>query len=72
MTNENCLRGIRCPNCGNQDRFLIVAAILAEVTDDGADIAKHSDVEWDDDSHTRCPECNQDGPLATFHANQEE
>ena len=66
MTNENCLEGIRCPKCGNEDRFFIVAITLADVTDGGADIAKHTDMEWNDDSHSRCPECGYHAPLKEF------
>ncbi len=72
MSNGNCLEGIRCPTCGNEDRLFIAATILAEVTDDGADLAPHSDVEWDDSSFTRCPECGRQGPLAVFRNQQEE
>jgi hypothetical protein len=66
MANDNCLEGIRCPQCGNEDRLLIVTTVLAEVTDDGADIAGGSDMQWDDASMTRCPECDRDGPLKEF------
>jgi len=66
MTNENCLKGIKCPKCGNEDGFFIGATIIADVTDDGADIAKHTDIEWDDDSHTRCPDCGEEGVLGGF------
>jgi predicted RNA-binding Zn-ribbon protein involved in translation (DUF1610 family) len=66
MTNDNCLAGIKCPQCGNEDRFLIAATITADVTDDGANIAKNTDMEWDETSHTRCPDCGKDGPLAGF------
>jgi hypothetical protein len=66
MTNENCLKGIRCPQCGNQDRFLIVARIMVDVTDAGADIANGPGMEWDEDSLTICPECDRDGPLREF------
>jgi hypothetical protein len=66
MTNENCLEGIRCPQCGNEDRLLIVATILADMTDDGADVADGSDWDWDDESLAVCPECGQDGPLGEF------
>jgi hypothetical protein len=68
MTNENCLEGIKCPQCGNEDRMLIVTTALADVTDDGADIADGSDMHWDDASLTRCPECDRDGPLKEFRA----
>ena len=72
MTNENCLRGIECPKCGNEERFFIVATIVADVTDEGADTAKGSDHHWDDGSMTRCPECDWDGPLATFRIREKE
>ncbi len=45
MTNTNCLEGIQCPQCGNADRFRIVATSLFTVTDDGTE--DHGDVEWD-------------------------
>jgi len=70
MTNENCLEGIKCPKCGNEDRLFIVATILADVTDDGADIAKHSDMEWSDSSHARCPDCGESGALSNFHTEE--
>jgi hypothetical protein len=67
MTNQNCLAGVKCPECGNEGRFLIFTTILADVTDDGADIAAGSDIHWDDASMTRCPDCDRDGPLSEFH-----
>ena len=67
MTNENCLKGVKCPKCENEDRFFIVATIVADVTDDGADIARHTDWEWDGSSHTQCPDCGEAGPLSQFH-----
>jgi hypothetical protein len=66
MTNTNCLSGVKCPQCGQEDRFLIFSTILAEVTDEGADVAHGSDWHWDDSSMARCPECDRDGPLAEF------
>jgi hypothetical protein len=68
MTNNNCLEGIKCPQCGNEDRLLIVTTVLADVTDEGADIAEGSDMHWDDASFARCPECDRDGPLREFRA----
>jgi hypothetical protein len=66
MTNRNGLAGIQCPHCDKERRFLIVATILADVTDAGADIADGSDMHWDDASMTRCPDCDRDGPLSDF------
>ena len=71
MTNTNCLENIKCPACGNEDRFLIAANIVVDVTDDGADIASPmycNGFEWDDDSYTRCPECDKEGKLKEFKA----
>ncbi|MCZ2340456.1 MAG: hypothetical protein LC104_01510 [Bacteroidales bacterium] len=70
MTNTNCLEGIRCPQCGNEDRFMIAAKVIVEVTDDGADIASPqygNGYEWDDASYCRCPECDREGTLKEFH-----
>ncbi len=64
MTNENCLEGIRCPACGQEDRFKITAIITCLVTDDGSEPV--GDHEWDDDSSTHCPECGFDGKLKAF------
>lgn len=65
MTNENCLQGIRCPACGQEDRLKITALITCVVTDDGSDPV--GDHEWDDDSGTHCPNCGFDGKLKAFH-----
>ena len=64
MTNTNCLEGIRCPKCGQEDRFLISGFAQFEVTDDGSEsVGDHG---WDDDSATRCPECCHEGKLREF------
>lgn len=70
MKNENCLRGIRCPKCGNEDHFYIEASILAYVTDDGADMAKHTDMEWNEDNYARCPDCGESGVLGEFRTGE--
>lgn len=64
MTNRNCLDDIRCPQCGQQDRFKIAALITCVVTDNGSEPA--GDHEWDDDSSTHCPQCGFDGKLKCF------
>jgi hypothetical protein len=67
--NTNCLEGIKCPGCGNEDRFVITVTALATVTDDGFTRMEGGD--WDDSSHIRCPECGADGAVATFTAEEE-
>jgi hypothetical protein len=64
MTNTNCLEGVRCPVCGNEAEFLISTHSVATITDEGVDDA--TDHEWDDNSYTRCPECDEDGELSEF------
>jgi hypothetical protein len=68
MPNDNCLDGIRCPGCGNEDAFYIQSSAVMYVTDDGAEC--RSDIEWDDDSHTQCVQCERTGKLAGFRASQ--
>ena len=64
MANENCLSGIKCPDCGQEDKFYIVASAEFEVTDDGTDT--HSGVGWDNESHIRCAECGAAGKVKHF------
>lgn len=66
MANDNCLEGIKCPECGHEDRFFISVEVLCEVTDDGAVPSEHSDMEWQDTSFIRCCECNKCGRVGEF------
>jgi len=65
MTNENCLEGIKCPACGNEDVFRIGVTTTAIVTDDGAEV-EHGEMEWDKDSHAECANCLERGKLSHF------
>lgn len=38
MSNNNCLQGLACPKCGNEQRLVIEVASLASVTDAGTDV----------------------------------
>lgn len=62
--NTNCLEGLRCPQCGNNAKLVIAGNSFFEVTDDGTE--SHGDVEWDNNSATRCPECHFAGLLKQF------
>jgi hypothetical protein len=64
MSNSNCLDGLRCPRCGQEDRLDIVARVMCRVTDDGSE--PFGDHDWDDDSVAVCPGCGCDGRLGDF------
>lgn len=67
VPNTNCLEGIKCPDCGNEDTFRIAGTTIFTVTDEGTE--DHGDVEWNDDSHAECAECGREGPLKEFAKN---
>ncbi len=52
--NVNCLEGMRCPKCGQEDSFNISVTACVDVTDDGTDDI--SNVEWDNESVIVCNE----------------
>ena len=64
--NENCLKGIRCPKCEQEDSFRIEGKTLFLMTDDGTD--EFGDVDYDDGSTAYCTDsgCAYFGPLAVF------
>lgn len=64
MSNENCLKGIRCPECGSAEPFNIVALATFLVYDTGTD--RVDDVEWDDDSRITCTYCGMQGQVKDF------
>ena len=69
VENDNCLAGLRCPDCLQEERLDIEGSSVFKVFDDGTD--GHSDVEWDDDSFVHCPECGHDGTLAEFRIDED-
>ena len=67
--NTNCLAGIKCPQCGNEDRFSIMGTSLFIVTDDGAE--QTGDIEWDENSLCVCYGCYRKGKLSEFQMEEE-
>lgn len=63
--NHNCLEGVRCFNCLQEDVFHVAAVILVEVRDNGTEDLQ-TDYEWNDDSYCKCPTCGQEGKLLDF------
>lgn len=64
MTNTNCLEGMRCPNCGQEDRFKIQGTCMFDVTDNGSEACGNH--EFNGESYCQCTECDRYGKLAEF------
>lgn len=64
--NTNCLEGISCPACGDEDKFRISCMVDAIVTDDGADIADNNHWDWHDESDCSCCNCGHYAKLKEF------
>lgn len=65
MANTNCLEGVACPNCGQDERFEISARVWATVTDDGTE-DQGGDYEWTDADPCVCTKCDFRGVLGQF------
>jgi len=69
--NTNCLEGMKCPRCGNEDKLLVLASVWIALQDDGSDpsddaLKMHGDQEYDNDSTCECPECGCTAALGLF------
>lgn len=63
--NANCLKGVKCPKCGQDAKFGIAMDIVHEVTDDG--VGDHiGELDWSDDSYCECRECWFSGKFKDF------
>jgi hypothetical protein len=67
MTNDNCLDGIQCPACGQEETFRIEITTMSTVSDDGAEL-EYGEMHWDETSYTECVDCLKHGPLSDFGA----
>ena len=65
MANENCLEGMKCPKCGNEDVFRISCEVVCKVTDEGAE--GFGDTYWDDESWCYCSHCEKEGKVKDFY-----
>jgi hypothetical protein len=64
--NTNCLEGIKCPDCGNEESFMVTVTGITKVTDDGTDHV--TDLEWAEDAPTICNQCQRTGKWNDFLA----
>ena len=61
--NSNCLQGMRCPKCGQNECFIITATRHCEVHlyEDGTDESTYGSVDWEDTAPASCAECDWAG-----------
>lgn len=67
MANTNCLDGLSCPRCGQDEKLNITTETTWRVTDDGTEHVV-GDIAWDDDSLCYCPAsgCGFCGQVSEF------
>jgi phage FluMu protein Com len=65
MPNTDCLEGIRCPGCKQEDELMIELLVSVRITDDGTE-DQGGDYEWDDNSPCSCPKCKFLGTIKDF------
>lgn len=64
MPNSNCLKGIKCPKCGSENKFQIHAQCWVIAEDDGTDEA--TDFEWGEQDGIICLNCKHRGIVRDF------
>jgi hypothetical protein len=66
--NENCLAGVRCPDCGNTESFRVVALVWTVVGDDGAVLdPEDMSMDYEPDSVAICRQCGKRAWWTDFH-----
>jgi len=68
--NTNCLAGMRCPQCGNEDMLKIHVSGFVDMTDDGCD-GFAGDIDFDGRSHCQCPQCGHADTVKGFFGAKE-
>lgn len=64
MSNDNCLAGMRCPECGSYEPFDIRAEVTVTMFDEGSD--GDYGYEWNEESLCFCKKCDHGGWVADF------
>lgn len=62
MPNDNCLAGMRCPDCESEGPFKIHGNALFTVDDTGSD--DFEQVDWDKTSAASCMNCEWNGTVS--------
>jgi hypothetical protein len=63
--NTNCLEGMKCPKCAQEESLKIEATCLFTVTDDGTE-DDGDGREWSDTNYCECTECGHRGIVTDF------
>jgi len=61
--NNNLLAGYHCPQCGEEETFVITTMTALTVTDDEI---THENAEWDNESLCRCNACGYEAKAGDF------
>lgn len=64
MTNVNCLAGLACPQCGQDELIQVQMSVWGDLIDNG--VAEYGESEFGDTSKAYCSECDFAGTLADF------
>lgn len=62
--NSNCLRNMRCPNCANENGFLVEVVTSINMYDDGT--GDPGDTDWGAMSYVQCHHCGLGGRAWQF------
>ena len=70
--NENCLEGMKCPECESFGPFKIEATKVGMVTvyDDGTEDDHEGDMKWKDSSPCECTDCGHEATVAEFNGEE--
>jgi hypothetical protein len=61
---DDFMAGLKCPKCGNDQHLIVEGTVAVTLTHERNDA--DSDIQWTDESHTLCPDCEHEGKLAEF------
>jgi len=64
MPNENCLKGMKCPECGSFGPYKIASSCWAVWTDEGTE--NYTELEFGDEDRCICLDCKNNGTVKVF------
>jgi hypothetical protein len=64
MANVNCLEGMKCPECGSYEPFVLSVFAYTTMWDKGSEST--TELEWDNDSYCKCVKCGHSNTVRNF------